>query len=426
MNKKLNKKGFTIVELVIVIAVIAILAAVLIPTFVSLTRKANIANDTAVAKNLNTAAIAAQADTFDEAIAAAKEAGYLIANLNAKADKCYIVWEDETNQFLLYDTKEKEIIYSNSEVTGDPDASWCFAVNNPDDEKEVKAVWADVTIKMLVVDVKDLASILASGGDIYLDESIVLDKENFLQFKTSGTTVTLNLGNSQLTSDGTLENQPPIEVQAGVTVILNGGVIGASGSGVDLDGKVYKTPFKCDEGSVIEINNTLISNPNGPVQFAGTATLNNVKCDTYFYAYANGQVVLNNCSVDNQSDVALWVTNTVNGPNGTATLTVNSGKYVSRVDQSTKKDCYGAISVYGGTINLVGGEFVSATANDMFCVKHESGKIVVSGGTFNNVAFEDLDEKAIYALCVGGEETHVVNVVRNEDGSLASFTITKK
>ena len=31
--KKLNKKGFTIVELVIVIAVIAILAAVLIPTF---------------------------------------------------------------------------------------------------------------------------------------------------------------------------------------------------------------------------------------------------------------------------------------------------------------------------------------------------------------------------------------------------------
>lgn len=33
MKKKMNKKGFTIVELVIVIAVIAILAAVLIPTF---------------------------------------------------------------------------------------------------------------------------------------------------------------------------------------------------------------------------------------------------------------------------------------------------------------------------------------------------------------------------------------------------------
>ena len=34
--KKMNRKGFTIVELVIVIAVVAILAAILIPTFASL------------------------------------------------------------------------------------------------------------------------------------------------------------------------------------------------------------------------------------------------------------------------------------------------------------------------------------------------------------------------------------------------------
>lgn len=40
MNK-LNKKGFTLVELVIVIAVIAILAAVLIPTFSGAIEKAN-------------------------------------------------------------------------------------------------------------------------------------------------------------------------------------------------------------------------------------------------------------------------------------------------------------------------------------------------------------------------------------------------
>ena len=38
--KKLNKKGFTIVELVIVIAVIAILAGVLIPTFANVVAKA--------------------------------------------------------------------------------------------------------------------------------------------------------------------------------------------------------------------------------------------------------------------------------------------------------------------------------------------------------------------------------------------------
>ena len=39
--KKMNNKGFTIVELVIVIAVIAILAAVMIPTFSGVVKNAN-------------------------------------------------------------------------------------------------------------------------------------------------------------------------------------------------------------------------------------------------------------------------------------------------------------------------------------------------------------------------------------------------
>ena len=41
MKRNKNKKGFTIVELVIVIGVIGILSAILIPTFVSLTDRAN-------------------------------------------------------------------------------------------------------------------------------------------------------------------------------------------------------------------------------------------------------------------------------------------------------------------------------------------------------------------------------------------------
>ena len=53
--KRNTKKGFTIVELIIVIAVIAVLAAVLIPTFSNLIQKANEAKDTALVSNLNKA-----------------------------------------------------------------------------------------------------------------------------------------------------------------------------------------------------------------------------------------------------------------------------------------------------------------------------------------------------------------------------------
>ena len=48
-----NKRGFTIVELVIVIAVVAVLAAVMIPTFSSIIRNANISSDTQTAREID-------------------------------------------------------------------------------------------------------------------------------------------------------------------------------------------------------------------------------------------------------------------------------------------------------------------------------------------------------------------------------------
>ena len=51
MNNKKNRKGFTIVELVIVIAVIAILATVLVPTFGNVITKANESKAVQAARN---------------------------------------------------------------------------------------------------------------------------------------------------------------------------------------------------------------------------------------------------------------------------------------------------------------------------------------------------------------------------------------
>lgn len=113
--KKL-KKAFTIVELVIVIAVIAILAAVLIPTFTSIIRKANEASDTALAKNMNTVLSTAEAGgdapaDMEEVTYLMEQNGFKLENLNPTADGNVFVWNKATNR-ITYINRDKEVVYS--------------------------------------------------------------------------------------------------------------------------------------------------------------------------------------------------------------------------------------------------------------------------------------------------------------------------
>ena len=102
--KKPNKKGFTIVELVIVIAVVAILAAVLVPTFVSVVKKANESKDTQLVRNLNTALAVdtevGKHETMQSALEAAAKAGYDVAKINASATDNEILWDSKNDCFV--------------------------------------------------------------------------------------------------------------------------------------------------------------------------------------------------------------------------------------------------------------------------------------------------------------------------------------
>ena len=424
--KHTNKKGFTIVELVIVIAVIAILAAVLIPTFSNLIKKANISNDTAIAKNLNTAAISAQADTFAQAIEAAKEAGYLVGHLNAKADNIFFVWDDSTNQFLLYDLDAKKVLYSNTKEYSAAGENWYFTVNTKAEKDAVLAAFGEtkVNCNYLVGDVAALKEVLAAGGEVYLDESLVLDTDNRLEFVTEGANVELTLGSAQLTSNGVIADKFPIDIKKG-TIVINGGVIGALGSDVDLDGKVYSTPINSDEGTTVTLNETVFNgDDNVPVQFCGTATLNNVTVNGgYIYSIRNAQVTLNNCEVYNTTNIALWVTNTYKGDDGkyhydgASTLTVNGGKYESALTDAG----WGTVSIHDGTVNINDGEFISAEGHMFGLIGTTCPKIVITGGTFNNATFDELVAEGVEAwedLCAGD-----YNVEISADGK--TVTITK-
>ena len=103
-NKK--KKAFTIVELVIVIAVIAILAAVLIPTFASLIDKANRSADIQAVAQMNIALAAESAfdkpNEIDDVIEILSRAGYNSKERLVPISKDHsFCWYKEFNTILL-------------------------------------------------------------------------------------------------------------------------------------------------------------------------------------------------------------------------------------------------------------------------------------------------------------------------------------
>lgn len=119
--KASKKRGFTIIELVIVIAVIAILAAVLIPTFANIIQKANVANDVALARNMNTILIADEAtngrstDMYDVLISL-EQGGFKLENLNPRADGNVFAWDKANNQIVYLEKGSTKPIFQAKEI----------------------------------------------------------------------------------------------------------------------------------------------------------------------------------------------------------------------------------------------------------------------------------------------------------------------
>ncbi len=104
--------GFTLVELVIVIAVIAILAAVLIPTFIGVIDSANNSADIQLAANLNST-VAAEVQLNSNVAASAqnirfkaKDYGYEAENIATKKSDNVIVYNKNNGRFEVLDVSD--------------------------------------------------------------------------------------------------------------------------------------------------------------------------------------------------------------------------------------------------------------------------------------------------------------------------------
>ena len=102
-----NRKAFTIIELVIVIAIIAILAAVLIPVFGNIIKTARTSFDMQLVRNLNTTLAVNQATdgsnkTMQDALDDVFKSGYDVTKITPTNADNEILWDQTCDRFVLY------------------------------------------------------------------------------------------------------------------------------------------------------------------------------------------------------------------------------------------------------------------------------------------------------------------------------------
>ncbi len=347
--KHSNKKCFTIVELVIVIAVIAILAAVLIPTFSSLVKKANMSADQQAVSNMNKIlATETKATTVDEVVE------ILIANnytndLTTYYSNYTLGWIASENVIVL--VENNQIAYPTAYV----DKGFSFEL-----------------IKPMATDADSLTNGLVDGSVVYVNENITIG-QLYLDTKSGykAGTYTVNLNGKKLTTDDLRVLASAVDFDEGETIVLDisNGIIECN---PNPDAIVYSAVEARHNATVKLTNVQVFANGISATQAnGGTLILENVT------AVNSGE------AEEDWWNAAIEVNNRIDSA-GTilshANVTVESGMYNGKYAIQ--------MSSPGGTVVINGGTFVGNTAviNADYDADYASQgarhSITINGGNF--------------------------------------------
>ena len=364
---KKTRKGFTLVELLVVIAIVAILATVAIIGYTSFTKKAEQSADQTAVAQMNTVLSGTPCANVDEVVAA------LIANkYNGDLTTYY---SDYTLAWLP--TENKIVLVENG------------AVVYPEDQAGKTGY---VLLNPLATDAESLVNGLGNGK-VHMNGNVTVEG---LAPEATGTYEVVLNGNTINTTD-----YVGSWVEDGKLIVSNG-VIDATGSGQKIS--VY-----ADEGGYVELNNVQVYSAAtaNPLQcYGGTMVLNNVTTAQHGVAdtswYNSAVMVVNNV---HQVD-GVW---TIYGEQ--AHTTINSGMYSG--DKAVM------VCAPGGTVIINGGTFVGQTAaiqadyNRNYAAQGALYIVEINGGTFTgNIKI------ATGVTCTVNGGTFSVNI-----GEVANVTI---
>ena len=237
-----RKKGFTFVELVIVIAVVAVLAAVLIPNFGNSVKKANMSDDQQAVVQMNKLlALDEVADpkpeTTDAVVAVLIKNGYS-DDLTTYYSDYKLAWLKEHNDIVLVEN----------------------------DTVEYPEKYAEESFESI-----------QNGETVFVSEDVITDG---LSADIAGE-YTVNLNGNKLESEGCV-----VSWTEGAKLVISNGTI---------DSNVEGTAVLAKNAGSVEITNVQVYAPSGvnPLQcYDGTFTINPDSITT-------GQVRINGTVVDN-------------------------------------------------------------------------------------------------------------------------------
>ncbi len=353
--KNLKKKGFTIVELVIVIAVIAILAAVLIPTFVNLTKKANMSSDQQAVRHMNTllAMDETKPTNTDEVVEILIENGYK-DDLTTYYDGYTLAWLAEKNKIVL--------VENNAVV-------W---------PKDYEGETAYTELKPMVKNGEELLGSLSNGKTVFIAEDITSDG----LYPEEAGEYSVNLNGNKLNTTYYVGSW----VEGGKLVVSNG-IIDSNNSAANI--AVYS-----ESGGILELENVQIFAPSSfnPIQcYGGTMILRNVTTSQTGSTpdapwYDSTIQIINKIKQVNSS----W---TIYGPQ--ANVTIDGGMY------SGKRTIQ--ISAPGGNVTINSGNFIGTeyviyagfTPKNYGDSDGYESIITINGGNFEGAIMISADTKLI-------------------------------
>ena len=353
MKKQNKKRGFTIVELTIVVSVIAILSAVLIPTFAGIIKRSKISSDEQAVRNMNTVLATIVEDDIDynDIADALDEAGYNVLNKNDAWNPLYkdfsAYWLKDNNTIVL--VEDGQVVYP-AYMAGELPAT-AIALKASNYVATSNATTADAVVK-------DIKAAINNGNSITLTETVDLSEMKSIIISEEDE-ITVDLGGNTLTTGDR-----------------------AMGNG--------STFYAFDSYGDLTIKNAKIEARGVQVQDGGTLTLENVEVTAQdkdagaaIYVWEGGKAVINGGTYTNSqpnpsaTDVTAGATTvisygdlTINGGTFTSTagayaICVHGGK--ASINNATITGARGGIAVSAGTATITNCTVTSNWTTDGSC-----------------------------------------------------------